>query len=269
VTMHIAAKVAGLATAGAVTAGVVAVATMASPSSNTTVSANSSYKTSRPPSAAAVPADMMCRYNVVGMKRGKSLHVMSGRHRAGSLRSSATAVPGDCMPANGQVMVQASNGRTGWVSAGHLSRQTIVVFLATRYAVRNVRHGHNLTVWTRTGMKWRAAGTLRWNDRHVTANILDLRRTTTVVVVVGHRLEAVVVPARSAVVIARDGKVGIVASRFLTRVRTPTPVPTPPLPTVPVTPAPTMTPPVTVTPSPSGSQAPVINGLAPRRSTKW
>lgn len=264
--MNISTKVAGLVTAGAVTAGVVVVATMSSTTSNRTVSADSPYKASRPPSATALPAAMMCHYDVTRMHHGTSLAVMSGHHRTGSLRWSARNVPGDCLPVNGQVMVEASNGRTGWVSARHLSRQTIVVFLSTRYAVQGVRHGHHLPVWARTGRTWRVTGTLRWNDHHVTAAILDLRRTTTVIVIVGHRFEAVTVPAHSAIVIADNGRIGIISLSNLTRMRSPMPIPSQTMPTTPMSPSPM---PSTVTPQPTGSQSPVINGLNSRTSSKW
>ena len=80
-----------------------------------------------------------------------------------------------------------------------------------------------------------------------------VRRPTTLIAVVGHHAFSLVVPPRAVVVIADNGRIGVVGWRFLKKVRVATPTPT------------TTTP----TPVPSGSQSPVVGGLQNRVSTKW
>jgi hypothetical protein len=146
----------------------------------------------------------------------------------------------------------------------HRARPTTVA-LTSRYAVRNVRAGHSVA--GKVGRRWRAVGTLRATDRRVRGATVLVRRQATVVAVVGRHAVTLVVPPRAVVVVADNGRIGVVGWRFLRKVTpmTPTPTSTTAAPTTPP-----MTPPaVSPTQAPSGSQAPVVGGLKGRVSTKW
>ncbi|MCO6003363.1 hypothetical protein NE236_00025 [Actinoallomurus purpureus] len=147
----------------------------------------------------------------------------------------------------GQVAVRPSD------TAPHRSRPARVA-LTSRYAVTNVRAGHSVAVLRKIGRRWRAVGTLRSTDRRVWGATVPVRRPTTVVAVAGHRAVTLIVPPRAVVVVADNGRIGVVGWRFLKRVVAVTP-------TAPPTTAPT--------PTPSGSQSPVVGGLQNRVSTKW
>ncbi|GAB3972558.1 hypothetical protein GCM10029978_049990 [Actinoallomurus acanthiterrae] len=143
-------------------------------------------------------------------------------------------------------------------TSGRRQRPAAVV-LTPRYAVTNVRMGHSAAVLRKIGHRWRVVGTLRSTDRRVWGATVAVRRTTTVVAVVGRHAFALVVPPRSVVVVADNGRIGVVGWRFLKKVRVTTPTPT----ASPTTATPTPT------PVPSGSQSPVVGGLQNRVSTKW
>ncbi|MFL6051830.1 MAG: hypothetical protein ACJ72W_02775 [Actinoallomurus sp.] len=160
----------------------------------------------------------------------------------------------------GQTAVEHSD------TARHRARPTVVA-LTSRYAVRNVRMGHSVAVLRKVGNRWRVVGALRATDRRVRGATVLVRRQTTVVAVLGRHAVTLVVPPRAVVVVADNGRIGVVGWRFLRLVMPMTPTPTP-TPTDPTTPP--MTPPtVAPTPASSGSQAPVVGGLKGRVSTKW
>ncbi|WP_433171727.1 hypothetical protein [Actinoallomurus sp. CA-150999] len=131
------------------------------------------------------------------------------------------------------------------------------VAMASRFAVTNVRMGHSVAVLRKIGNRWRVVGTLRSTDRRVLGVTVAVRRPTTLIAVVGHRAFSLVVPPRTVVVIADNGRIGVVGWHFLKKVRVTMPTPMA---------SPTTT---TPTPVPSGSQSPVVGGLQNRVSTKW
>ncbi|GAA0339958.1 hypothetical protein NE235_30880 [Actinoallomurus spadix] len=141
----------------------------------------------------------------------------------------------------------------------------VTVPLTTRYTVRNVRAGHSVAVLRRAGHRWRVVGVLRATDRRVRGATVSVRRPTTVVAVAGHHAVRLVVPPHAAVVVADNGRIGVVGWRFLQKVVPTTPTPTPSAPTTPPVTPPTTAP----APAPTGSQAPVVGGLKGRVSTKW
>jgi hypothetical protein len=151
----------------------------------------------------------------------------------------------------GQAAVRPSD------TTAHRSRPARVG-LTSRYAVTNVRMGHSVAVLRKIGRRWRVVGTLRSTDRRVWGATVPVRRPTTVVAVAGHRAVTLIVPPRAVVVVADNGRIGVVGWRFLKRVVTVTPTPTA---SAPPTTAPT--------PTPTGSQSPVVGGLQNRTSTKW
>ncbi|GAA4623826.1 hypothetical protein GCM10023196_021580 [Actinoallomurus vinaceus] len=138
----------------------------------------------------------------------------------------------------------------------HRQRPTTVT-LASRYAVTNVRAGHSVAVLRKIGHRWRVVGALRSTDRSVRGATVAVRRPTTLIAVVGRNALSLVVPPRAVVVVADNGRIGVVGWRFLKKVKVTTPTPTA---------APTT---ATPTPAPSGSQSPVVGGLRNRVSTKW
>jgi hypothetical protein len=152
-------------------------------------------------------------------------------------------------------------------TAPHRARPATVA-LTSRYAVRQVRMGRSVAVLRKTGHRWRVVGALRATDRRVRGATVTVRRSTTVHAVAGRSALTLVVPPRAVVVVADNGRIGVVPSRFLRKVIPMTPTPTPSAPTTPpMTPT---TPPTTgPVPAPTGSQAPVVGGLKGRVSPKW
>ncbi len=128
-----------------------------------------------------------------------------------------------------------------------------------------VVHAHKrIAVIRLIGHHWRTVGWLKWNDRHVRGVWWPYRYTTTVIVVLGRRTAVTtVVRPNTVIVIADNGRIGIVPARYLRR-WTPQPTASPSM-----TPTPTMTPSASPTPTPSGSQSAVVSGLQGRKSSKW
>ncbi|MEV5750645.1 hypothetical protein AB0L00_22725 [Actinoallomurus sp. NPDC052308] len=152
-------------------------------------------------------------------------------------------------------------GQTTARLSGTARRRTrpATVALTSRYTVRNARAGRSVAVLRKVGSRWRVVGALRAADRRVRGAAVSVRRPTTVVAVVGHQAVRLVVPPRAVVVVADNGRIGVVGSRFLRKVTPPAPPPSAP-PTPPTT---------TPVPAATGSQAPVVGGLRSRVSTKW
>lgn len=141
-----------------------------------------------------------------------------------------------------------------------------VVRLTNRYAVVHVRQGGALAVSRKSHGKWRIVGTLRWSDRNVMGRAVSVRKTTTIIAVVGDEAVRLCVPRHAVIVVADNGRVGVVPARYLMKAvkKTMTMSPTPTTP--PMTPPAGTTSP---TPAPTGSQAPVVGGLKGRVSPKW
>ncbi|MCO5973116.1 hypothetical protein [Actinoallomurus soli] len=164
----------------------------------------------------------------------------------------------------GRTAAHSSNPPRPSASARQRTRP-VTVALTTRYTVRNVRAGHSVAVLRQAGHRWRVVGRLRATDRRVPGATVSVRRPTTVVAAVGRHAVRLVVPPHAVVVVADNGRVGVVAWRFVRKV-----VPMPPAATPSAPDTPPMTPPtVTPTPTPTGSQAQVVGGLNGRVSTKW
>jgi hypothetical protein len=168
-------------------------------------------------------------------------NVSESRHYTG-------AVPGD-----------AAHAASRSSDTSRYQQRPATAAMVSRYAVTNVRMGHSVAVLRKIGHRWRVVGTLRSTDRWVPGVTVAVRRPTTLIVVVRHHAFSLVVPPRSVVVVADNGRIGVVGWHFLRRVRVTTPTPT----ASPTTATPTPT------PTPSGSQSPVVGGLQNRVSTKW
>lgn len=184
----------------------------------------------------------------------------------------STSVAGNVSQTRHYSVAPTASGTTGQAAPRQLDadrrrHRPGFVSLTSRYAVTHVRAGRPVPVLRKIGNCWRVVGTLRRSDRRVLGATVAVRRTTTVVVVVGHRAVTLAVPPHAAVVVADNGRIGVVSQRFLRKIifvrptMSPTPAPTTSAPMTPPTMAPT--------PTPSGSQSPVVGGLQNRTSTKW
>lgn len=173
---------------------------------------------------------------------------VSSSHRYGSSHSSSAS--------HSSRSDHDADGR----SRSSSSRRTPKMWMSSYY---NVVHVHNrIAVIRLSGHHWRRVGWLKWNSRHVRGVWWPYRYTTTLIVVVNpHKVITVVVKPNTVVVIATNGRIGIVPAWYLRR-WTPHPTMSPSM-------TPTMTPSASPTPTPTGSQSSMVGGLQGRTSSKW